>query len=142
VVLESMKACLPKILPKVKHAAAVMIVVAGSSSLVATAQEGHPLKGSWLGTWESNDVHGEFVLLILDWDGEKISGMINPGTDNIEIREASLNPDGWVVTFEAASDDVRYEIEGRIENLELPDRSIVGTWRREGSSGAFEVSRQ
>ena len=113
----------------------------------ATAQEGHPLKGSWLGTWASNDVHGEYVLLVLDWDGSEISGMINPGTDNIEIDRATLDPDGWIVRIEADGKDksgatVNCRIEGRIENLELPDRSIVGTWKHERGSGAFEVSRQ
>ena len=31
------------------------------------AQEGHPLKGSWLGEWSGNTVHGDNILLILDW---------------------------------------------------------------------------
>ena len=43
------------------------------------AQEGHPLKGSWLGEWAGNSVHGDNILLILDWDGKAITGMINPG---------------------------------------------------------------
>lgn len=111
------------------------------------AQEGHPLKGSWLGTWAGNAVHGENVLLVLDWDGQDITGIINPGTDNIEITEASLDPDGWVVTIEAEAANgsgaaVRYVIEGRIENLELPNRSIVGTWRHQQGRGEFEASRQ
>jgi hypothetical protein len=113
----------------------------------AAAQEGHPLKGSWLGEWASNAVHGENVLLVLDWDGQEITGIINPGTDNIEIDEASLDPDGWVVRLEADAEDgsggaLHYVIEGRIENLELPNRSIVGTWKSERGEGAFAVSRQ
>ena len=32
------------------------------------AQEGHPLKGSWLGEWKGNTVHGDNILLILYWD--------------------------------------------------------------------------
>jgi hypothetical protein len=110
------------------------------------AQEGHPLKGSWLGTWESNDTHGDNVLLVLDWDGESITGIINPGTDNIPISRASLEPDGWVVTLEADaqsdSGPVRYVIEGRLENVELPNRSIVGSWKNQRGGGAFDVSRQ
>ena len=50
------------------------------------AQEGHPLKGSWLGEWAGNTVHGDNILLILDWDGKAITGMINPGTDNIPLK--------------------------------------------------------
>jgi hypothetical protein len=116
------------------------------AALPGLAQEGHPLKGSWLGTWQSNAVHGENILLVLDWDGENITGMINPGTDNIALDRASLDPDGWVVTLEAegnsASGSVRYVIEGRIENIELPNRSIVGTWKHQQGGGAFDVSRQ
>ena len=47
----------------------------------AVAQEGHPLKGSWLGTWTGNKVHGNDVLLVITWDGKNITGDVNPGTD-------------------------------------------------------------
>jgi hypothetical protein len=111
------------------------------------AQEGHPLKGSWLGEWQGNSVHGDNVLLILDWDGKAITGMINPGTDNMPIGAASLEPNGWVVRFEAEGKDkdgsaVRYVIEGKLENLELPNRSINGTWSSNKGRGAFTASRQ
>lgn len=130
-----------------KCLAAMAVMALGGHLLTAAAQEGHPLKGSWLGTWQGNETHGEFVLLILDWDGETISGTINPGTDNIEIEQATLQPDDWTVRLEAPGEDasgraVTYVVEGRIENLELPDRSIVGTWRSERGNGRFEVSRQ
>ena len=112
-----------------------------------SAQEGHPLKGSWLGEWAGNTVHGDNILLILDWDGKAITGMINPGTDNIPLKAASLDPNGWVVKIEADGKDkdgsaVRYVIEGKIENLELPNRSINGTWSSNKGRGAFTASRQ
>ncbi len=111
------------------------------------AQEGHPLKGSWLGEWAGNSVHGDNILLILDWDGKAITGMINPGTDNMPLTKASLEPNGWVVRLEAEGKDkdgsaVRYVIEGKIENLELPNRSINGTWSSNKGRGAFTASRQ
>jgi hypothetical protein len=111
------------------------------------AQEGHPLKGSWLGEWQGNAVHGDNVLVILDWDGASITGTINPGTDDIAITRAALDPDGWVVTLEADAKDrsgaaIHYVIEGRIQDLELPNRTIVGTWRSERGRGEFEISRQ
>ncbi len=95
------------------------------------AQEGHPLKGSWLGEWTGNQVHGDNILLILDWDGKAVTGMINPGTDNIPLTKASLDPNGWVVKIEADAKDksgaaVHYVIEGHIENLELPNRADHG----------------
>jgi hypothetical protein len=115
--------------------------------LPAGAQEGFPLKGTWLGTWQSNEVHGENVFLTLDWDGKTISGVINPGTDDIQIQKASLDPEGWKVHIEANAKDksgqpIHYVIDGHIEHLELPNRSILGTWKSERGSGAFDVSRQ
>ena len=113
----------------------------------STAQEGHPLKGSWLGEWAGNSVHGDNILLILDWDGKAVTGMINPGTDNIPLSAASLEPNGWVVKLEAEGKDkdgsaVRYVIEGKLENLELPNRSITGTWSSNKGRGTFTASRQ
>jgi hypothetical protein len=116
-------------------------------SLPLSAQEGHPVKGSWIGVWEGNETHGDDVLVIMDWDGREISGVINPGTDNIEITEATLDPDGWVLSIEARGenddgDEITYTIEGSIMDLELPNRYIVGTWRSNEGRGDFEIRRQ
>jgi hypothetical protein len=117
------------------------------TSAPATAQEGHPLKGSWIGTWSPNQSHGNDVLLVLSWDGKAVTGTINPGTDNMAIKNATLNPDGWVVHLEADAKDksgtvLTYVIDGKIENLALPNRSITGTWRNQREKGAFKISRQ
>jgi len=127
-------------------AAAAALLAVGLLGTTA-AQEGHPLKGSWLGEWAGNAVHGDNILLILDWDGKAITGMINPGTDNMPLTKASLEPNGWVVKLEAEGKDkdgsaVRYVIEGKLENLELPNRSINGTWSSNKGRGAFTASRQ
>lgn len=111
------------------------------------AQEGYPLDGTWIGTWKANAVHGDDVFLVLSWDGRHISGTINPGTDDMPITSASLDPQGWVVHIEAAGKDksgrtLHYAIDGKIEHLELANRSIVGTWKSEAGAGAFEAARQ
>jgi len=113
----------------------------------ALAQEGHPLKGSWLGTWSGNKTHGNDVVIVMNWDGTSITGVINPGTDNLAIKNASLNPDGWLVHLEADAKDksgnpITYVIDGKIENLPLANRSIVGTWKTARESGPFTISRQ
>ena len=79
--------------------------IAGACWLPASAQEGYPLKGTWIGTWKSNAVHGDDLFLVMDWDGKTISGTINPGTDDMPITKASLDPNGWVVHIEAAAKD-------------------------------------
>ena len=106
------------------------------------AQEGHPLKGSWLGTWAGNKIHGNDVLVVLNWDGKAITGMINPGTDNIPIKSATLMPDTWAVHFEAAAKDTTFTFDGKIENLAMHNRSITGTWKSPKESGKFNVQRQ
>jgi hypothetical protein len=135
-----------------RPAFAVLLAALGALALLVTtppviAQEGHPLKGSWLGTWKDNTALGDDLILILDWDGKSITGMINPGTDNIPVAKATLEPKGWMVTIEADAKDksgaaLHYVIEAKIENLELPNRSLVGTWRSQRGRGTFEASRQ
>ena len=118
-----------------------------AGAVPASAQEGHPLKGSWVGTWMGNSTHGNDVFLVLNWDGKNITGTINPGTDNMAIKNATLNPDGWVVHLEADGKDkagaaVTYTIDGKIEDVRLPNRTVVGTWKSQRGGGAFRVTRQ
>ncbi len=125
---------------------AVLLVAGLLLAVSAGAQEGHPLKGSWIGEWKGNQASGDFLFLVLDWDGKKVSGTINPGTDDMVIKTATLNPADWTVHIEAdgkAKDKpVSYTLDGKIVNLELPSRSIVGTWKSQNGSGALEVVRQ
>jgi hypothetical protein len=111
------------------------------------AQEGHPLKGSWIGTWGPAKSHSNDLLLILNWDGKAVTGTINPGTDDVAIKNATLNPEGWMFRFEAdvkekAGTTLSYVVEGRIENLAFPNRTISGTWKNQRESGKFKIGRQ
>ncbi len=95
----------------------------------------------------TNHNQGNDLLLVLNWDGKNITGTINPGTDNIAIKNATLQPDGWVVRFEAEAKDkagkpITYVLEGKIANLPLPNRTITGTWKNQEESGVLKLSRQ
>jgi hypothetical protein len=121
--------------------ASLMLVVS------AFAQEGHPLKGTWLGDWGPNKTDRNQVTILMDWDGKQISGQINPGPGAIPIKNATLDPKGWMVHFEAdaknnAGQNVHYVVDGKIENLGLYNRSIVGTWNHDNVKGDFKISRQ
>lgn len=123
------------------------VCAAFAAGTPVVAQEGHPLKGSWIGSWGPAKSHSDRLLVIMNWDGKAITGTINPGTDNIPIKSASLNPDGWVVTIQADVKDksgavLNYALEGRIQDLALPDRSIAGTWKNGRETGKFEIQRQ
>jgi hypothetical protein len=114
------------------------ILLSTLMSTVASAQEGHPLKGSWIGEWTGNETHGDFVLMVLDWDGKNVTGVINPGTDNMVIEKVELDPSDWSVTIEASG----YVLEGTIQQLEIPSRSISGTWKNGNRNGNLAISRQ
>ena len=124
-----------------------LAALALSLAVPIVAQEGHPLKGSWIGVWEANKDAGDDVIVVLNWDGKAISGIINPGTDNMKIANATLDPNGWKVHLEAdgknkAGGALHYVIDGTIKDLELPTRQVIGTWSSQGGKGKFEIRRQ
>ena len=124
-----------------------LVLLAAALVVPITAQEGHPLKGSWIGVWEGNTVLGNDILMILSWDGKAVSGTINPGSDNIKVEKASLDPAGWKVHLEGDAKDKagktsHFVIDGAIQQLEMANRSILGTWTNGTAKGKFEVHRQ
>ena len=191
---------------KLVLACLAVVVLVGTAAL---AQEGFPLKGSWLGDFGPSKTSRTQVFLTMDWDGKVISGMINPGTDNIPIKNATLTPPtppppgagggrgggggggnrgggnrgggnrggdaaggaqaatpppppppppppaapavspqpDWLVHFEADGKDrsgaaVKYVIDGKVENIGLANRSIVGTWTVGATKNDFRLVRQ
>jgi len=113
----------------------------------AFAQEGHPLKGTWLGDWGPSKADRNQVVVVMDWDGKQLSGQINPGPNAIPIKTATLDPKGWTVHIEAdgknnAGQMVHYVIDGKIENLGLYNRAISGTWNHDDVKGDFRIQRQ
>jgi hypothetical protein len=112
----------------------------------ASAQFGHPLKGSWSGDWGTGRDNRTRVLINLNWDGKAISGVINPGPTAAPIQRATLNPDTWAVHIEAEGKDragatVRYVIDGKLENIGAYQRFITGTWMQGSAKGDFKVVR-
>ena len=114
-------------------------------SLAALAQHGHPLAGTWSGYWQTEtDRHR--VLLLLDYDGDTISGVINPGRNSAPLTRASLHPATWTMVLEASREGadghrVQTVIEGRIENVTSPtERTITGTWTEGGIVGELRVT--
>src|SRR5436309_1218365 len=111
----------------------------------AFAQEGHPLKGSWSGDWGSTTTQRNSLLMVMDFDGH-ITGTINPGTDNIVIKNATLDPKGWVLHVEGETKDtagqtIKYVMDGKIDDIAMYNRSIKGMWSTPTGKGDFKVTR-
>jgi hypothetical protein len=126
---------------------AILFLVSLACIAPASAQEGHPLKGSWIGTWGPSKLHSNDLLIVLNWDGKAITGTVNPGEGEMAIKNATLNPTGWLVHLEADGKDaagaaVNYVLDGKIENLAFRNRTITGTWKAKGENGNFKLARQ
>ena len=53
----------------------------------------------------------------------------------------SENGPGWL-RFLSQLNPLTYVIDGKIENLQLPNRAVTGTWKNQKESGAFKMTRQ
>ena len=199
--------------------ACVMVTGVIAYAAVAFAQEGYPLKGTFLGDYGPNKTTRTPVFVVFDWDGKALSGVINPGTDNIPLKNATLTPPtptpprgaatvnlnpgagaqqgaqqgggggqrggrggggggggqggggaqaggaqgggrqaapaapagpvqpDWLVHFEGEGKDrsgavVRHVVDGKVENIGLTNRSIVGTWTINSTKNDFRLVRQ
>lgn len=122
------------------------LTIALAVALPASAQFGHPLKGTWSGDWGTTKDRRTHVVLELSWDGKAITGTINPGPSGVPLQKASLDPDTWAVHLEADGKDpsgrtVHYTIDGKLENIGAYQRFISGTWMEGSTKGDFKVTR-
>ena len=125
-------------------AVAIVAIVAGAAT--ASAQFGHPLKGTWIGDWGPGKDNRTRVVLELNWDGKAITGAINPGATGVPLKTATLDAPNWLVHFEADGKDragnaVHYVIDGKVENIGAFQRFITGTWTQGSVKGDFKITR-
>ena len=108
----------------------------------ADTGQGHPAKGSFLGTWGPNTNTQNALMVLMDWDGNAITGTINPGPQGIPIAKAELNPDDWTLHIEGGTGAARIVLDGKFQNLTWLARSLVGTYTRGNERGTFRITRQ
>ena len=112
-----------------------------ATGALAVAQEGHPLSGSWHGSWTLPEGRRP-VLIYMKYDGDNVVGTINPGPNGVPIKTVSLDADRWLVRIEAdAKDGSHIVIEGKLENIGSYNRTITGTWSQGASKGECKVTR-
>lgn len=117
----------------------------GGSRAIVYAQEGHPLVGTWHGTWGPNVTERHDVTLVLEFDGKAITGMMNPGPDSVRFDKVTLEPSTWTVRMEATPKGnprpAPIVIEVTIQDITNRYRSLVGTWTQGAVKGEFKASR-
>ena len=116
--------------------------------ITAVAQEGHPLIGTWSGEWGPTAAQRNPVLIVMSYDTTTISGIINPGyPDEAPLRVATLDSTKWTLHLEADSKDqagntIRVIVDGKLENIGSPNRTLTGTWTRGNIKGDFKLTRE
>jgi hypothetical protein len=116
--------------------------------VVAVAQEGHPLIGTWSGEWSPTPKEKAPVLIIMEWKTTTLSGVINPGyPDEAAIRVGTLDSTKWTLHLEADSKDergtpVKVVVDGKLDNIGSHNRTLTGTWTRGNTKGNFKLTRE
>ena len=116
--------------------------------IAASAQFGHPLKGSWSGERTTGSQQAR-LLVNLEWDGKELSGLINPGPNAATVKKVtvdSTNPSTWMVRIEAERKDASGKLipivmDGKLENIGASRRFITGTWTEGTAKSPFKITR-
>jgi hypothetical protein len=124
--------------------AGLLIVLA--LAMPASAQFGHPLKGTWTGDYRSSADKQTHVVVEMNWDGKAIAGTINPGPAGVALSKATLDPASWNVHLEgdgkdAAGKPVHYVLDGKLENIGSYNRVISGTWTAGATKNPIKLVR-
>jgi len=112
----------------------------------ATAQEGHPLTGTWAGDWGPTPTQRSHVTLVMNWDGKNVTGVMNPGPDAITLGSVFLDVTNWTVRIEADGKDqagkaVHITAEGKLEDIASAHRKLAGSWMQGSTKGDFRLTR-
>jgi hypothetical protein len=128
-------------------AKAIVCLVFSLVPFFSLAQEGHPMSGSWVGDWGTGTTNRNRVVVILEWTGSEITGVVNPGPNAIPIKSANVDPTAWRLHFEAEGKDakgsmVSYTVDGAIDDLGTYNRTLAGSWNVGNTKGDFSITRQ
>ena len=127
-------------LPALTALTALLLILFFSAPL--QAQEGHPLVGTWQGEWDGN-----FLTLIMTWDGSTITGMANPGPTMTTLASVVLDSSTWSVTLTTDLKDdngntIHFNATATLDNIGSPVRALQGNWRTDTGNGSFTLTRQ
>ena len=120
-------------------------------AVTTSAQEGHPLVGSWHGDWGTGATGRQDLTVVIDYtpDGADVTGIANPGYDHATLQNIQLTipkPAYWNVRFEVELKDksgkaTRYVAEGKLEKIGSDRRTLTGTWNAGTTKGDFKLTR-
>lgn len=120
----------------------ILLISVIGFAFTATAQTGHPAKGSWSGNLISfSSAEPQRIRLLINaWDGE-LSGTVNPGRRGVEMSNVQLDAENWTLTFEADMPDGKLMMEGKLSNLgSWTNRKYRGSYTLGNTKGTFDIT--
>jgi hypothetical protein len=84
----------------------------------------------------------------MNWQDTTLRGIVNPGfPDQAEIVVGELDSSDWTLHIEAEGTGrdggpVRIVIDAAIGDLGSANRTLTGTWNRNGVTGDFMLTRE
>jgi hypothetical protein len=131
----------------------------------AIAQEAHPAKGVWVGYFGGAPTPQSRIVLVLDYDGKNLTGVLNPGQNAVPLKVARMDitpgkpASGNVAAVmpvfkihiegdakDARGNTVTIVADGTMANVPLPNRVMTGTWSQTTNGNTvrndFQVTRQ
>jgi hypothetical protein len=129
-----------------KRAILAGVLAATALAMVAVAQEGHPLDGTWHGDWGTSATQRTPLVVYMKWQTRMLTGMLNPGPNSATLKVATLDPAKWAVHLEADMKDAKgaavpVVMDGTIDDIGSYTRSISGTYTQGTTKGTFKIRR-
>ena len=112
------------------------------SCCAAFAQEGHPYEGTWRGTI-GEGANAKPVVMIIDYDGEQLNGMIDPGRNSYRFENATHDAPNWkidVATENRAGESIAFT--AVMHEIGSVNRYMEGTWTQDGQELPFKITRE
>lgn len=151
---------------KVRHLLCLSTFLLMAASAFAQKSDADPLIGTWIGDWwpypdfdfpfsagtRWDPMLGEKmsranpdpqkVTVELKWDGEKLTGTVNPGPKAVELQKVIFNATTGAIHFETDTKDpkgspIHCVIEGKVKK-----NTMTGSWRHENGEGDFKIKKK
>lgn len=125
-----------------KFAAGVALLLMLVLSSWAGAQEGHPYEGTWRGEINMGATTTP-VVMIIDYDGATLNGMINPGRSSYKFLTVEHDAPNWKLTVTAETrDGIPVSFSAVMHDIGSATRYMEGTWTQAGADYPFRIARE
>ena len=110
--------------------------------VLGLSQEGHPLKGTWRGSIGTGSSERP-LLIIMDYENDSITGMINPGRNSYRFSSAELDAPNWELSATATTrEGANILLQATLNDIGSRSRYLEGSWQEEGNSYPFRITRE